>query len=140
MIGTKNKQIIFHLINFLNYYQLLLVQELLVIFEAFVIIIKFNSFISSMKKNIKIHYFFFFLLLSFISFSYFFMLLLRYFCNFGNFALSTVILPSLIFLRRVKGSFFLLKSTVSPALIVGNVKLLPSIFLVSSSILSSLLL
>ena len=37
LIDTKNKQfVLFHLINFLSYCRLLLVQELLVIFEAFV--------------------------------------------------------------------------------------------------------
>ena len=36
LIDTKNKQfVLFHLINFLSYCRLLLVQELLVIFEAF---------------------------------------------------------------------------------------------------------
>ena len=66
------------------------------------------------------------------------MLLLKSSCN--TLALSTVILPSLISLRRVKGSVFLLKSIVSPVLSLVNIKLLQSIFLVSSSILSSLLL
>ena len=58
------------------------------------------------------------------------------FCD--SFASSTVISPFYIFLRKFKEYSFLLKLIVFPVLIVVNTRLLSSIFLVSSSILSSL--